>query len=213
MPSESLHSEAAARNAALTRLREEHRAVARLLEALETVTAELLETQAEPDFGLLAGMLYYLDAVPERFHHPKEDRYLFAVLKARDPQAAALVERLQREHQRSPHLVAELERTLVHWQGGASDGRDAFALAVSRFAEFTWSHMCTEEAELLPAAERSLCDADWMEMAEAFGANPSPMLDPGRRGELERLYHRIGSAAPRRLKWSFLRSTWEPHEL
>ena len=122
MQSDNLHSEAAARNAALSRLRDEHRALARVVEALETVTAAILEGDHEPDFALLAAMLYYLDAVPERLHHPREDRYLFARVRARAPDTAPLIERLQREHQRSPDLVAELERSLVHWQGGAPDG-------------------------------------------------------------------------------------------
>ena len=68
MPSSSLHSEAAARNAALTRLRDEHRALARVLETLESVTAQIVDACIEPDFGLLASMLYYVDLVPEKLH-------------------------------------------------------------------------------------------------------------------------------------------------
>jgi hemerythrin-like domain-containing protein len=205
MSSESLHSEAAARNAALTRLRDEHRALARVIEALETVTAQIAETGLEPDFPLLAAMIYYIDAVPEKLHHPKEDRFLFAVLRERSSEAAPLIARLEREHQRSPQLVAELERTLVHWQGGASDGLDAFALALSRFCEFSWGHMRTEETALLPLAEQCLTDDDWLAMADAFGANGDPLFGGVRRNEFDRLYHRIANLAPRKLKLWLLR--------
>jgi hemerythrin-like domain-containing protein len=199
MPSESLHSEAAARNAALSRLRDEHRALARVIEALETVTAQLIDARGEPDFPLLASMLYYVDCVQERSHHPNEERFLFAAVRARCADAIPIIERLQREHERSPHLVAELERTMIHWQGGAPDGRDAFALAVSRFCEFSWMHMRTEEADILPLAERCLLDPDWMAMAEAFGANDDPLFGLQRRAEFDRLFHRIANLAPRKL--------------
>lgn len=84
MPAESLHSEAAARNAALTRLRDEHRALARVIEALETVTAQAAEHATEPDFALLASMLYYVDAFPEQVHHPREERHLFGLQRRRE---------------------------------------------------------------------------------------------------------------------------------
>ncbi|MCC6534950.1 MAG: hemerythrin domain-containing protein [Burkholderiales bacterium] len=209
MPSESLHSEAAARNAALARIRDEHRALARVLEALETVAAQIAESIIEPDFALLASMLYYVDAVPERLHHPKEDRYLFAALRRRRPEAAALVERLEREHQRSGVLVGELERALVHWQGGAPDGLDAFVVALSRFCELSWAHMRAEETELLPQAEQCLTDADWLAMAEAFAANVDPLFGVQRQHEFERVYHRIANLAPRKLKLALLKPASE----
>ena len=204
MPSESLHSEAAARNAALTRLRDEHRALARVIEALETVTAQAVDGAGEPDFALLASMLYYVDAFPERVHHPKEERHLFAVLRRRNPQSAPLLDRLEREHRRSPEVLSELERALVHWQGGAPDGGERFALALGRFCEFNWSHMRSEETEVLPQAEHALTDADWLGMAEAFGANDDPLFGVARRREFERLYHRIANLAPRKLKLTLL---------
>ena len=204
MPAESLHSEAAARNAALTRLRDEHRALARVIEALETVTAQAAGHAAEPDFALLASMLYYVDAFPEQVHHPREERHLFAILRRRSAQSAAALDRLEREHRRSPDLLSELERALVHWQGGAPDGIDRFALALGRFCEFNWSHMRTEETSVLPEAERTLTDADWLAMAEAFGANDDPLFGIQRRREFDRLYHRIANLAPRKLRLTLL---------
>lgn len=211
MPAESLHSEAAARNAALTRVRDEHRALARVIEALETVTAQAAEDGVEPDFPLLASMLYYVDAFPERVHHPKEDRYLFAALRARNPQSAPMLDRLEREHRRSPELLSELERALVHWQAGAPDGLDAFVIALSRFCEFCWRHMRTEETCVLPEAERALTDADWLDMAQAFAAHDDPLFGQQRQREFERLYQRIANLAPRKLRSALLDPAHGPH--
>ena len=204
MPSKSLHSETAARNAALSRLRDEHRALARVLEALETLTALAAEREVEPEFALLASMLYYIDAFPERVHHPKEERYLFSALRARSPQSVPLLERLEREHRRSPELLSELERGLVRWQGGADDGMNAFALALARFCEFNWTHMRTEETRLLPEAEHALTDADWLCMAEAFAVNEDPLFGPSRRPGFEPLHDRIAHLSPRSLNLALL---------
>lgn len=195
----------AARDAALEQLRNEHRMLARVIEALETLTAETAEATTALDFNLLAAMLYYVDAVPERLHHPKEDRYLFAALRARDPAQAPLLDRLEREHQRSPYLIGELERALVHWQGGAPDGLEQFALALGNFSEFHWAHMRAEENTILPLAEQTLAEADWIVIAEAFCANEDPLFGARRRQEFDRLYHRIVNLAPRKLKLSLLR--------
>ena len=195
----------AARDAALELLRNEHRMLARVIEALETLTAEMAEATTAPDFPLLASMLYYVAAVPEQLHHPKEDQYLFAALRMRDPSRAALIARLESEHQRSPQLIGELERALVHWLGGAPDGLEAFALLLSNFCAFHWSHMRTEESEVLPLAERVLTDSDWTRIADAFCANEDPLFGIHRRREFERLYHRIVNLSPRKLRLKLLK--------
>ncbi len=43
-------------------------------------------------------MIYYIDAFRECFHHPKEDQYLFQLLRVRLPDAAPLLDRLKLEH-------------------------------------------------------------------------------------------------------------------
>lgn len=189
----------------LERIREEHRALAKVIEALEAVTATTVDTQAAPDFALLATMLYYVDAVPEKFHHPKEDRFLFAALRRRDPESHPLLDRLEREHRRSPQLVGELERALVHWQGGAPDGLDRFVLALTVFCEFHWSHMRAEESEVLPRAEHHLVGEDWSALAAAFDANQDPLFGADRKREFDRLYQRIANLAPRKLRVSLLK--------
>jgi hemerythrin-like domain-containing protein len=179
--------------------------LARVIEALETLTAETAEATTPLDFPLLATMLYYVDAVPERLHHPKEDQYLFAAVRMRDPAHAPLIDRLERDHVRCPQLIGELERALVHWQGGAPHGVDEFALALGLFSEFHWAHMRAEESELLPIAERALAESDWERMAEAFCENADPLFGVHRRQEFERVYHRIINLSPRKLKLSLLR--------
>ena len=194
-----------ARVTAIGCLRSEHRMLARVIEALETLTAEVAEMTTEPDFTLFAAILYYIDVVPERLHHPKEDQYLFAALRRCDPSATALIERLESDHQRSPELIGELQRAMVHWQGGAGKGLDEFTLALGNFCEFHWAHMRLEESEILSRAERHLSTDDWTGIAQAFAANADPLFGAQPSREFERLYHRIANLAPRKLRLGLLK--------
>src|SRR6478752_7114349 len=57
-------------------IRDEHRAIAAILHGMLFLVRKIRDRGATPDFNLFGAMIYYIDAFPERFHHPKEDRYL-----------------------------------------------------------------------------------------------------------------------------------------
>ena len=69
-------------------IQEEHRSLTAVLHGMQYLVRQIRFQLAEPDFALLRAILHYIDVVPERFHHPKEDRYLFRLLRERDPAAA-----------------------------------------------------------------------------------------------------------------------------
>ena len=77
-------------------IRDEHRALAAILHGMLYLVGNF-ETETSPNFDVFGAMIYYIDAFPERFHHPKEDRYLFRVLRIRHPDAAPLLDRLEGE--------------------------------------------------------------------------------------------------------------------
>lgn len=210
MPELSTPNDDSARAAAMDHLRREHRALAKVIDGLQTLVAEMTEQTVAVDFELLSAMLYYVDAVPERLHHPKEDRHLFSALVRRSPGSADLVAHLKTDHERSPALIAALEAALVRWQGGAPDGLDRFAEALQAFCDFHWTHMRREEEELLPWAERDLTASDWQAIAEAFSANDDPLFGANRRHHFERLYQRIANLAPRKLRLSLKAGPAEP---
>jgi hemerythrin-like domain-containing protein len=59
-------------------LRDEHRSLSAVIASLEQLARQARDTSVKPDFAVFRAMLYYIDAFPERQHHPKEDRELFA---------------------------------------------------------------------------------------------------------------------------------------
>jgi hemerythrin-like domain-containing protein len=177
-------------------IRDEHRAIAAILHGMLFLVRKIRDRGATPDFNLFGAMIYYIDAFPERFHHPKEDRYLFHVLRIRHPASASLLDRLEDEHRTGAYKIRALEQALARYQhGGVSEFPD-FAKAVEDYAAFHWNHMRAEEDEVLPLAEKHLSAADWEGVDTAFLGHVDPMHGAGAEGEYQALFTRIVNLAP-----------------
>ena len=177
-------------------IRDEHRAIAAILHGMLFLVRKIRDRGATPDFNLFGAMIYYIDAFPERFHHPKEDRYLFHVLRIRHPASASLLDRLEDEHRTGAYKIRALEQALARYQhGGVSEFPD-FAKAVEDYAAVHWNHMRAEEDEVLPLAEKHLSAADWDGVDTAFLGHVDPMHGSGAEGEYQALFTRIVNLAP-----------------
>ena len=118
-------------------IHDEHRALAAMLSGLRTLVAAIAAGRLQPDFDLLAAMIRYIDEVPEKLHHPKEDQYLFAKLRLRCPDALPYIEQLEEEHRHGGERIATLNAALRSYreQGEAVAGyvvhRSAFPLLIN----------------------------------------------------------------------------------
>ncbi|MBN8479826.1 MAG: hemerythrin domain-containing protein, partial [Burkholderiales bacterium] len=83
---------------AVTIIQDEHRAITAVIEGLRHLVAEVAAGRIVADQALLAALFHYIEAFPERLHHPKEDEHLFARLRIRRPDLAPLLDGLAREH-------------------------------------------------------------------------------------------------------------------
>jgi hemerythrin-like domain-containing protein len=180
---------------ALHIIRTEHRSLAAVLHALQQLARGARDGKLKPDFGLLRLIVDYIDSFHERFHHPKEDQYLFKALRERTGEGGETLAELDRQHEQSHARLAELREAINVYQ---SDARGAPELArqVEAYAEFHWMHMRLEEDEVLPLAERALSPEDWKEIDAAFTSNDDPLFGAARRNEYERLFHEIAELAP-----------------
>jgi len=176
-------------------IREEHRALAGVLHALQYLVEQIADGKRTPDFELLNAMVTYILAFPVRLHHPKEDQYLFSALRSRDAAVAPVLDELEAEHAKDRDLAQELQDTLRRYQRDAGE-RQAFAASVGRYAAFQWAHMRKEEDVILPAAERALAPEDWAAIDSAFESNQDPLVGVRVAEEFRELFQRIMSAAP-----------------
>lgn len=177
-------------------IRDEHHALGAVLHGLLYLAHEIRDRGARPDFDLLGAMVYYIDTFPERFHHPKEDAYLFRLLRMRRPDAAPLLDRLQQEHRVGAVKIRELEQALSRYQQGGAAEFPQFVAAVDDFATFHWDHMRAEETEVIPWAEQSLTPGDWEAIDAAFAGHTDPLLSVEAGAGFQNLFHKIVNLAP-----------------
>jgi len=176
-------------------IHDEHLSISAVLSGLKSLTQMAQDSRLRPEFAVFRAMIYYIDAFPERMHHPKEDQHLFARLLQRDPSARALIEGLRAEHVAGGQLVRDLEQALLEYEETWPEGARKFAAAVENYSQFHWMHMSKEENELLPLAQKSLTAEDWGAIEAAFAGNQDPIADL-REKDFDKLYQRIVNLAP-----------------
>ena len=90
-------------------LMDEHQSLAAIIHAIRHMIGEIGAGRLQPDHKLLEAMVHYLDAYPEKRHHPKEDEFLFGPLRARTHDPDAALDRLEAEHADAEARIAVLE--------------------------------------------------------------------------------------------------------
>lgn len=176
-------------------IHEEHKAMSAMLQTLHLMS-ERLRAGVDADFDLVRAMLFYLDEFPERLHHAKERAVLFPKLRARAPELAATLDRLDDEHQRGSATIREIEHLLLAFEQLGESRRTAFADALNAFVEGYVHHMQLEETEVLPAALHRLSEADWVEVDAAFREARDPLTGHKPSEEYQALLEKILGRLP-----------------
>ena len=175
-------------------IKDEHLAIAAVMYCLRYLVRQMRDHGEAPNFPLLHAILDYVVSYPDRWHHPKENDYLFAAIKARTHDADAIIARLEQEHRDGHPQIEDLKTRLNDFERA---GKAApFYQAADAYAQSEWDHMRREEDELMPLAERALTADDWQRIHEAFRANDNPLYGLKPKDDAERLYQRILALAP-----------------
>ncbi|HET8596330.1 MAG TPA: hemerythrin domain-containing protein [Castellaniella sp.] len=178
---------------AIEAIHDEHRAIAAILSALSRVVDEIEAGRLEPDFKLLASMVEYISEMPDKLHHPKEDR-IFALLRAKTRELDAPLDQLEAEHRDTVPATSRLDRALVSYVQGGAQAFEGFRDAARAYIADEWVHLNTEEAHILPAARRLFSAEEWRDINADFARNGDPWSGPGNR--YAELFKRIANLAP-----------------
>ena len=182
--------------APLTTIRDEHRSLAAVIHGLEFVARQARDQGTPPSFSLLRAMLHYIEAFPEKLHHPKEDAYLFRKLRARTSEFDATLDELERQHVDGHQLVVDLAKSIDAYEADPQRGLPGFAAAVERFSSSQIEHMALEAKVIIPAARAHLTAEDWAEIGAAFASNGDPRFSVDNDEEFRQLFVRIINLAP-----------------
>jgi len=182
-------------------IRTEHSTLSAVLRSIGLLLTESRRHGIEPDFKVLRAMLFYIDEFPEKVHHTKESALLFPLLRRRSSTLAAVLDRLDRDHEASHRAVLDLQHDVL-----ALEMMSEAPQAKARLAEFEarmhayiasyLDHMRVEETEVLPLAESVLTEADWVAVDEAFMQNRDPLTHRQGDDSFRPLFKRILMTLP-----------------
>ena len=180
---------------AIAIIKSEHQNLGAVLYSLEHLLQEI-EAGKQPDFGVFHGLLTYIDRFLDRYHHPKESRYLFPRLLARAPACAGLIHELEEQHRDGETLFIDMLKALSAYQFLGESELDHFRSTVLIYTDFERNHARLEEREVLPLAVDRLRAEDWIEINAAFVENEDPMFTRERDNEFTGLFSRLVNQLP-----------------
>ena len=176
-------------------IKNEHLNLNAVLYSLERLVDEL-DAGKQPDFAAFHGLLTYIDRFLDRFHHPKENQFLFPKILERAPETEALIKQLGQEHTEGEILLVEVYKALSAYEFGGQTEYPHFRDCVRHYVEFERNHAITEEKQLLPRAKQVLEPGDWEAIDAAFGENRDPMFGQDWKNEFSELFDQLVNRLP-----------------
>jgi hemerythrin-like domain-containing protein len=145
-------------------LKEEHRVIERVLDAIEH---ELAQRGVTPAFMWPA--LEFLAAFADGCHHHKEEEHLFPALEERGvPRDGGPIGCMLSEHDAGRALMKRMRSSLVAIETGQSKAECDFRSAAARYIEHLREHIAKEDDVLFVMAQRLLSPTQRAQMARRF---------------------------------------------
>lgn len=176
-------------------IKSEHRNLGAVLYSMERLVDEI-DQGKQADYAVFHGLFTYVDRFLDRYHHPKENHYLFPRVLARAPECKDLIEELGRQHGEGETLFLDMLKALSAFEFSGQSAYPAFREAVLKYTSFQRAHVLKEEVEILPLAQRVLEASDWEEIDAAFEDNEDPMFGKQWSGEFSELFDKLIKELP-----------------
>jgi branched-chain amino acid transport system ATP-binding protein len=180
---------------AIAIIKSEHQNLAAVLYSMEQLIAQI-DSGKHADFAVFHGLFTYIDRFLDRYHHPKENDFLFPRLLQRAPESAELISKLGQQHHQGAKLFTEMLKALSAYEFCGESEYPAFRELVLRYCQFERDHAQLEEHEILPRALEVLEASDWQEIDAAFGENQDPMFGTGWDTEFSALFSKLVNSLP-----------------
>jgi len=176
-------------------IKSEHRNLNAVLFSMKQLIDEI-DQGKQAKFAVFHGLFTYIDRFLDRYHHPKESKYLFPRVLARAPECEALVKELGQQHKEGEILFIDTLKALSAYEFSGESEYPTFREAVLMYVDFERKHAIKEEKELLPIALEALEAADWEEIDQAFGENEDPMFGEQWSSEFSELFKKLVNELP-----------------
>ncbi len=161
---------------AISIVNSEHMRVRRTLMMIKELRQQLLDSGQTPDIDLFRKIFDYIESY-ESMHYPKEEKYLFKALRARNPDSHAILDELEEEHRQGVPLLDRLRSRLEDCEQDTPEAKEAFLQTLADVSQALEAHMEKEERSVLPMALDSLTSEDWRVVNEGY-LHYDHLLDP-----------------------------------
>lgn len=132
-------------------LRDEHRAIERLLRILHAAVGERGDLPKRPE--LLVRAVEMLQNYAENFHQELEERELFPRLEREGvPRQGGPLEVLSAEHRLAKHYVDDMRSALARWSKGEESAWPELVETIQAYSMLLRAHIGKEEMVILPLA-------------------------------------------------------------
>ncbi len=187
----------AAMHRALSVIHDEHRSMNVVIHGLLDYSRDALTGNATLDADLVRRMVAYLRDFPGAQHHPKEEKYIFAMLQLHTRNFDDVLGGLQREHHHEHALVTAVEKALDIYQSGVPESARPLNEALEKLAAHIRRHMGVEERTVLPAARAYLDNDDWSVIDKEFSENHDPGFGDIGEVNFSQLFSKIATLLPK----------------
>lgn len=177
-------------------IKTEHRNLLAVLSVLSHLVREIEDKGKKVPFSVFHGIAYYLDNFLDRYHHPKENDYLFPAILKRNPESETVIRELGSQHGEGERQLNRLVKALSAYEFLGEEGFPEFRDAVNSYLDLERTHIELEENEILPLARECLEHSDWDRIDEAFTSNVDPLFGTERRREFGHLFNSICELVP-----------------
>jgi hemerythrin-like domain-containing protein len=158
----------------LENLREEHRNMALLLDALEHQIDVFAQGDA-PDYDVICGISVYFLDYPDKCHHPKENAIYTQVIQCHSNERY-LFKDLLIDHKFIHDSAVRFNDTVRALLNDTDIARSTVVDAAQGFIAVERRHMKQEEEYFFPLVERVLTPAEWSRVEGELAGWPDPIF-------------------------------------
>ena len=182
---------------AIAIIQDEHRAITAVVEGLRHLVAEIgAGRMAAGPRSCSARCSTTSSSFPERLHHPKEDDYLFARLRARRPDAAPLLDELDARARDRPRALRRAEGAVGALPRRSRGASRRSPTASSAMRTSTGGTCARRRTRCCRSPRQALTAEDWDAIDAAFASNDDPVVGVPASKAFRELFRRIVAIVP-----------------
>lgn len=172
-------------------LKKEHQGIELMLRVLQAI-ADKLGQGEHIGTEHLDGIMEFLSIFVDKFHHGKEEEFLFPALEAAGvPRDGGPIGVMLSEHEQGRKLVARLKNAVTSYTSGDKTATSAIKTVVDEYTSLLTQHIEKENSVLFALADVKLNTAQDNELFEAFERLEKDRIGAGKHEEFHELLNRL----------------------